>query len=167
MYWLPSASQMSGPLPRTIHGGSPPTARKARTGESTPPGITLSARCCSLRESSVLRGKKEIYHEARRHGEGEVLCREGHLALPQLDSASQESGGEQRRGESQVHERARGDSRDADEVDVGRGVHRADVPRDDEERFEEFAGAAPDAEGERGGRDERCCHQPAKQPVQV
>src|SRR5579872_1770791 len=55
MYSLPSASQMREPSPRTIKGGSPPTARKARTGESTPPGITASARFCSLRDCSVLR----------------------------------------------------------------------------------------------------------------
>src|SRR3954471_12185964 len=98
MYWLPSASQMSGPLPRTIHGGSPPTARNARTGESTPPGITFSARCCSLRERSVFRGKKEIYH-GDRGGSGRgfmrrALSRKGQAALAQLQNAAQEGGGE-------------------------------------------------------------------------
>src|SRR5579872_1520826 len=52
MYSLPSASHMREPSPRTMKGGSPPTARKARTGESTPPGIRASARFCSLRDSS-------------------------------------------------------------------------------------------------------------------
>jgi hypothetical protein len=47
MYSLPSASQMRQPLPRTMYGGSPPTDLKARTGESTPPGITRDARACS------------------------------------------------------------------------------------------------------------------------
>src|SRR5579864_1004833 len=47
MYSLPSASQMREPLPRTMYGGSPPTDLNARTGESTPPGITREARACS------------------------------------------------------------------------------------------------------------------------
>src|SRR5574340_337630 len=55
MYWLPSASQRREPSPRTMKGGSPPTARKARTGELTPPGMTASARFCSWREWSSLR----------------------------------------------------------------------------------------------------------------
>src|SRR3954464_8782829 len=44
MYSLPSASQRLAPLARTIMGGSPPTAPKARTGEFTPPGKSFSAR---------------------------------------------------------------------------------------------------------------------------
>src|SRR5208282_818876 len=44
------------PCPRTMYRGSHPTLRKARTGEFTPPGISCSARFCSLRDSSVLRG---------------------------------------------------------------------------------------------------------------
>src|SRR4051812_15739579 len=47
MYSLSSASHMREPLPRTMYGGSPPTDLKARTGESTPPGITREARACS------------------------------------------------------------------------------------------------------------------------
>src|SRR5216110_1063486 len=50
-----SASQMCDPLPRTIKGGCPPTEPNARTGEFTPPGIMLSARCCKRRDCSVLR----------------------------------------------------------------------------------------------------------------
>src|SRR5579864_6729840 len=38
-----------------MKGASPPTDRKARTGEFTPPGIMLSARCCSFRDCSVFR----------------------------------------------------------------------------------------------------------------
>src|SRR3569832_1244486 len=53
MYSLPSASQRCEPDPRTMKGGSPSTARKARTGELTPPGMTRSARCCSLRDCST------------------------------------------------------------------------------------------------------------------
>jgi hypothetical protein len=56
MYSLPSASQMWEPFPRTMWSGSPPTERKARTGEFTPPGMSCSARLCSLRDCSVLRG---------------------------------------------------------------------------------------------------------------
>src|ERR1700693_2629135 len=50
-----SASQMREPLPRKINGGSPPTEPKARTGEFTPPGIMLSARCCRRRDCSTFR----------------------------------------------------------------------------------------------------------------
>src|ERR1700749_2571509 len=50
MYRLPSSSQRDAPSPRATNGGSPPTARKAGTGESTPPGKSFSARCCKLRE---------------------------------------------------------------------------------------------------------------------
>src|ERR1700685_4522010 len=46
---------MCDPLPRRINGASPPTEPKARTGEFTPPGIMLSARCCRRRDCSVLR----------------------------------------------------------------------------------------------------------------
>ena len=55
MYSFSSASQMCEPLPRTINGGSPPTAPNARTGEFTPPGIMLSARCCRRRDCSTFR----------------------------------------------------------------------------------------------------------------
>src|SRR5262244_3265885 len=55
MYSFPSTSMMREPWPSAMKGGSPPTARKARTGESTPPGMSCSARCCSLRDCSVLR----------------------------------------------------------------------------------------------------------------
>jgi len=55
MYSFSSASQICDPLPRTINGASPPTERNARTGEFTPPGIMLSARCCSRRDCSVFR----------------------------------------------------------------------------------------------------------------
>src|SRR3954462_13918335 len=124
MYSLPSASKRCEPSPRTIQGGSPPTARNARTGESTPPGITFSARCCSLRESSVLRGKEEIYHGGAMTRSAPTLRGEGHPALAQLHGAAEEGGGEQRRGESEVHERTSRGRGDADEIYIGRGVHR-------------------------------------------
>src|SRR5580704_8212280 len=50
-----SASQMCEPIPRTMNGGSPPTEPNARTGEFTPPGIILSARCCKRRDCSTFR----------------------------------------------------------------------------------------------------------------
>src|ERR1700677_3911143 len=50
-----SASQIWEPFPRRMNGGSPPTEPNARTGEFTPPGIMLSARCCKRRDCSTLR----------------------------------------------------------------------------------------------------------------
>src|SRR5688500_3493359 len=38
MYSFPSASQILAPSPLAATTGSPPTPRKARTGEFTPPG---------------------------------------------------------------------------------------------------------------------------------
>ena len=40
----PSASVTRAPEPRAMKSGVPPTARKARTGELTPPGIARQAR---------------------------------------------------------------------------------------------------------------------------
>src|SRR5438309_11280920 len=71
MYSFSSASQMCEPLPRTINGASPPTDRNARTGEFTPPGIMLSARCCNRRDCSVLRDVVDGI-ESSRHGEIDV-----------------------------------------------------------------------------------------------
>src|SRR5215831_16344783 len=44
MYSRPSASQIRLPSPRSMKGGVPPTARNARTGEFTPPGMVLRER---------------------------------------------------------------------------------------------------------------------------
>src|SRR5580765_5343921 len=44
MYSRPSASHRRLPLPRTMKRGVPPTARNARTGELTPPGMTFRER---------------------------------------------------------------------------------------------------------------------------
>ena len=43
------------PSPRAMNRGVPPTPRKARTGELTPPGVTFWARAksCSERELST------------------------------------------------------------------------------------------------------------------
>src|SRR5690242_12979946 len=43
MYSLPSTSQTRAPLARLTKNGCPPTARNARTGEFTPPGMYFSA----------------------------------------------------------------------------------------------------------------------------
>src|SRR5215470_20241208 len=55
MYSLPSASQMRAPCPRTMNGASHSTALKARTGEFTPPGISLAARSSRRRDSFSFR----------------------------------------------------------------------------------------------------------------
>src|SRR5579884_1466631 len=41
---FPSTSHSLDPCPRAMNGGVPPTPRKARTGEFTPPGISVCAR---------------------------------------------------------------------------------------------------------------------------
>src|SRR5215470_9713866 len=43
MYSLPSTSRTCAPLALLTKNGCPPTARNARTGEFTPPGIYFSA----------------------------------------------------------------------------------------------------------------------------
>src|SRR5437867_4250423 len=48
---------MWAPRPRTMKGGSPPTALNARTGELTPPGISLRARSKRRLEVSKLLGR--------------------------------------------------------------------------------------------------------------
>src|SRR6202522_4092889 len=47
MYSFPSTSKMWDPTPRAMNGGVPPTPRKARTGEFTPPGISFWAQANS------------------------------------------------------------------------------------------------------------------------
>src|SRR5918996_3322178 len=54
MYARPSTSQRRAPSPRAMKGGAPPTARNARTGLLTPPGITRPA-ASSKRSDSVIR----------------------------------------------------------------------------------------------------------------
>src|SRR5260370_5274252 len=44
MYSVPSTSNRCEPCPRAMKTGCPPTLRKARTGEFTPPGIFSTAR---------------------------------------------------------------------------------------------------------------------------
>src|SRR6185437_13910074 len=83
MYSLPSASQMREPCPRTIYGGSPPTDLNARTGESTPPGITRHARawssfdfvCCFIELLNIPR----FYPNRYNHNEHKGQRRRTHL----------------------------------------------------------------------------------------
>src|SRR6266853_807157 len=53
MYSLPSASQIRGPSPLTATTGSPPTPRKARTGEFTPPGKSSRARAITSADRTL------------------------------------------------------------------------------------------------------------------
>src|SRR6188474_1862932 len=54
MWRLPLASQKYAPCARCTKRGVPPTARNARTGEFTPPGMTWRARSNSCWLRSVL-----------------------------------------------------------------------------------------------------------------
>src|SRR5688500_5968306 len=49
MYSFPSTSHSREPSARSTKKGSPPTPRKARTGEFTPPGVMSQARRKSVR----------------------------------------------------------------------------------------------------------------------
>jgi len=49
-YSFPSTSVRYGPLPDAMTTGVPPTDPNARTGELTPPGVTMDARAKSSRE---------------------------------------------------------------------------------------------------------------------
>jgi len=53
MYEFPSASVTRLPLARTMKRGTPPTARQARTGLFTPPGICAHASPKSFSDVSV------------------------------------------------------------------------------------------------------------------
>ena len=55
-YSRPSASVRYGPEPDTMNRGVPPTARKARTGEFTPPGVTAAARSKRVCETGASNG---------------------------------------------------------------------------------------------------------------
>src|SRR5580698_1000435 len=84
MYSFSSASQMCDPFPRTINGGSPPTEPKARTGEFTPPGIMLSARCCKRRDCSTFRDVVDgiACSRSRLSSRASVLCAARDLGEP-------------------------------------------------------------------------------------
>src|ERR1700738_2328303 len=53
MYSLPLASQMRAPSPLAATTGSPPTPRKARTGEFTPPGKSSRARAITSADRTL------------------------------------------------------------------------------------------------------------------
>jgi hypothetical protein len=55
-YRRPSASVSQGPRPSTMNRGVPPTARNARTGELTPPGVTRSARSSRSSDAGASNG---------------------------------------------------------------------------------------------------------------
>src|SRR5712664_3058686 len=66
MYSLPSTSQTRAPRAFSTKNGCPPTARKARTGEFTPPGMycnawvnSFSDRECGIMSESASLGKNE------------------------------------------------------------------------------------------------------------
>src|SRR5215208_8020085 len=74
MYSLPSASQMRAPSPLAATTGSPPTPRKARTGEFTPPGNNdLDLRRISADRSPAIAADAGHWKRASRHGR----CRHG------------------------------------------------------------------------------------------
>src|SRR5436309_2473647 len=83
---LPSRSTRYEPSPRAMKSGSPPTARKARTGLFTPPGKRFFARASSRCDRCDLM-PGEDYHEpltgALMHGgagvAGEVIEDGGHV----------------------------------------------------------------------------------------
>src|SRR5512134_1072447 len=53
---FPSTSRTVAPFARSMNSGVPPTDRKARTGEFTPPGIRVFASANSLLEVFVFSG---------------------------------------------------------------------------------------------------------------
>src|ERR1035438_5338896 len=63
---------MCAPWPRTMNRGSPPTERNARTGEFTPPGITLSALNWRRRDCSVLPHGVDGIESSRQGENGEI-----------------------------------------------------------------------------------------------
>src|ERR671923_2021423 len=60
-YTRPSTSHRRAPSPRAMNGGAPPTARNARTGLFTPPGITRLA-ALSRRSDSLIPGLHRDLH---------------------------------------------------------------------------------------------------------
>src|SRR5215510_11644904 len=98
MYSRPSASQMRLPSPRVMKRGTPPTARKARTGEFTPPGMLLRERSnsCSFLELMFVERLREFARAAldvRRveqradHGERVGACFDEDAGLFRRDSS--------------------------------------------------------------------------------
>ncbi|GAA2937410.1 hypothetical protein GCM10020221_36460 [Streptomyces thioluteus] len=48
-------------MPETMNRGVPPTARNARTGEFTPPGVTTAARSKSVWDTGASYGKGTLF----------------------------------------------------------------------------------------------------------
>src|ERR1700722_7540173 len=67
MYSRPSASQMCDPAARSMISGSPPTARKARTGLFTPPTRIFCARLKSSEDLLTLESYYEDQAPGRAH----------------------------------------------------------------------------------------------------
>src|SRR5438105_3862699 len=70
MYWRLSTSKMREPWAMSMKSGPPPTPRKARTGEFTPPGMTSWARWKRASECFPMPGaiidSRELPHRAGR-----------------------------------------------------------------------------------------------------
>src|SRR6266480_2215482 len=77
MYELPSSSWRRAFSPLAMKTGSPPTPRKARTGEFTPPGNSDFARSNSRRDFSIFRGGMagRLYPACRSTGLAVALVR--------------------------------------------------------------------------------------------
>src|SRR5580704_12388036 len=78
---------MCEPFPRKINRGSPPTEPKARTGEFTPPGIMLSARCCRRRDCSTLRDVGDGIESSQ---QGEKRCQQNGCMQPTTIAAARQ-----------------------------------------------------------------------------
>src|SRR6266852_3740898 len=93
MYSRPSSSIKRAPRPSRKNTGVPPTARNARTGEFTPPGMSL----CERSKSARLRSYMLVSGCGRSEQASERLRGRAHL------------GGAEERGDHRHHVRARGD----------------------------------------------------------
>src|SRR5262249_27607882 len=93
MYSRPSASQMRLPAPRSMNRGTPPTARKARTGELTPPGMVLRDRSnkrsffeamCVEHRCKLPRAFLDVFgvEQGADHGDGIEACIDQRLRVP-------------------------------------------------------------------------------------
>src|SRR5579875_1840415 len=78
-YRLPSTSTRYGPAPDWMNRGVPPTARKARTGEFTPPGMRARARSKHAAEATSVPGEVmgPFFRRRFRFLRGAVLQAEG------------------------------------------------------------------------------------------
>src|SRR5215831_11744262 len=131
MYSRASASQMRLPSPRSMKGGTPPTARKARTGEFTPPGMILRERSnnrsffevmCSEHRCKLSRAMLDVFgiEQSADHCDRIDACVDQGLGVVTRDPADRHDGAvETRLGLAKQRERR------ADRVGLGRGSKRA------------------------------------------